>query len=159
MRRSFLQMAALVAVGSLVGLTYNALAPNGLPLRGGTAARLAQEGARMMSLQEVRYYLQQPGTVIVDARSSEEFELGHIPRALNVPADNFAPYYAKVAPELQKAKLIIVYCSGGSCGTSEELAKELIAKGYSDNRVAVFHDGLPGWMRANLPIERGTYKP
>ncbi len=156
MRRSFVQMLVLVAVGAVVGIGYNALSPKGIPLKGGTKARLAQEGARMVDLAEVRYYLKEPGTLLVDARSPEEFELGHIPGAVNLPADQFKPYFPKVEARLRKAKLIIVYCSGGSCGMSEELASELIKAGFGDNEVAVFSGGLPGWMRAKLPVETGT---
>jgi rhodanese-related sulfurtransferase len=155
MRRSLIQMFALVAVGAVVGIGYNALSPKGIPLKGGTKARLAEQGARMVDLQEVRYYLKQPGTLLVDARSPEEFRLGHIPGAVNLPADQFAPFYPKVRARLEKAKIIIVYCSGGSCGTSEELAMELIKAGFVEKRVAVFSGGLPGWMRAKLPIETG----
>lgn len=155
MRKSLIQMMVLVAVGAAVGLGFNAVSPKGIPVKGGKEARLAQEGARMMDLQEVQYYKDQPGTLFVDARSIYEFKLGHIPGALNLPADNFDPVFPKVAQQLKKAKLIIVYCSGGSCGTSEEVAKKLIEKGFTENRVAIFADGLPGWMGANLPIRNG----
>lgn len=156
MRRSVLEMLSLIVLGCVVGFAYNAVAPKGIPATGGTKARMAQEGARMMTLEEVRYFLQQPGTVLVDARSTYEYKLGHIPGALNLPADGFDPAFPKLQPQLKDAKLIIVYCSGGSCGTSEEVAKKLIQKGLTGNRVAIFQGGLPGWMEANLPIQTGA---
>lgn len=155
MRKSLVQMVILVVIGAAVGLGYNAVSPKGIPVQGGKQARLAQDGARMVNLDEVRYFKDQPGTLFVDARSIFEFKLGHIVGALNLPADNFDPVYPKVAAKLKQADLIIVYCSGDSCGTSEEVAKKLIAKGIQGNRVAIFSEGLPGWMGANLPIRTG----
>jgi rhodanese-related sulfurtransferase len=155
MRRKLVQMLMLVFLGSAVGLAYNAVSPKGIPLKGGSESRLAQKGARMMDLEEVRFYLEQPGTLMVDARSPEEFALGHIPGSLNLPADEYEAAYPKVAAKLKAAKLLIVYCSGGSCGTSEEVALKLLEGGYKENSVAIFADGLPGWMRAKLPIQQG----
>ncbi len=156
MRRGISQTIGLVTAGTLAGLLFNALSPMGLPLRGGKEVRLEQKGLRMVSLEEVRFYLDQGDTVLLDARSPEEYELGHIPGALNLPADSFEPVYPKVAPKLKGAALIIVYCSGGSCGTSEEVAEKLIERGYKDASLAVFADGLPGWMRAKLPLRNGS---
>ena len=154
MRRAALQMIALVFVGAGVGLTYNALSPSGLPLSGGSAARLEQQGTPMLTLDEVRYYLEQPGTSLIDARSAEEYQLGHIPGAFSLPFDTFDQAFPKVLPALKKAKRLIIYCSGGSCGTSEELAKKLQGQGFND--LFIFTDGLPGWMRAKLPVKSGT---
>jgi rhodanese-related sulfurtransferase len=154
MRRSLIQMTALVLFGVGVGLAYNAVSPKGLPLTGGTEARLAQQNTRMLTLEEVRYYLDQPGTILVDARSVEEYQLGHIPGAFSLPLDAFGADYPKVLPVLSKAKLVILYCGGGSCGTSEELAKKMRASGF-DGDLAIFEGGLPGWMRAKLPIHSG----
>jgi rhodanese-related sulfurtransferase len=153
MRRATLQMVALILVGAGVGLAYNALSPSGIPLTGGSAARLEQQGTPMLTLDEVRYYLQQPGTSLVDARSTEEYQLGHIPGALSLPLDSFDQAFPKILPALKRAKRLIIYCSGGSCGTSEELAKKLQEHGFND--LYVFTDGLPGWMRAKLPVKSG----
>ncbi len=155
MRRALLQMIVLSILGAGIGLAYNALSPKGVPVTGGTKARLAQQGTRMMTLDEVRYYMDQPGTLLVDARSAEEYQLGHIPGALSLPLDAFDATYPRVSPQLAKSKLLIIYCSGGSCGTSEELAKKLAEAGVGKD-LAIFADGLPGWMRAKLPVKSGT---
>lgn len=155
MRRTIFQMVILVAIGSALGLAYNAVSPGGIPVQGGKPQMWGEKGVRMMKLDEVQYYLQQPGTVLVDARSIYEYKLGHIPGALNLPVDNFDQVFRQVAPKLKPAKLVIVYCSGGSCGTSEEVAKKLMEHGLTGDRLAIFSDGLPGWMGANLPIKTG----
>jgi len=154
MRRTILQMLILSAFGAMVGFGYNAASPKGIPVKGGKEAILQQQGTRMLTTDEVKYYSQQPGTLMVDARSAEEYELGHIAGAMSLPLDKFDQAFMAVQPELRKSKLIVLYCSGGSCGTSEEVAKKLGEKGFKD--LAVYADGLPGWMRAKLPIRSGT---
>lgn len=154
MRRAILQMLILSALGAIVGFAYNAASPKGIPVKGGKKAILQQQGTRMLTTDEVKYYSQQPGTLMVDARSGEEYELGHISGAVSLPLDKFDQALPPIQPELRKSDLIIIYCSGGSCGTSEEVAKKLDEKGFKN--LAVFADGLPGWMRAKLPITRGT---
>ncbi len=154
MRRAILQMLALVFLGTAVSFAYNAASPKSVPISGGKQAILQQQGTRMLTTDEVKFYAQQPGTLLVDARSFEEYELGHIKGALSLPLDSFDKDFGAVAPQLRQAKLIIVYCSGGSCGTSEELAKKLQESGLRG--LAVYSDGLPGWMRAKLPIASGA---
>lgn len=155
-RKSFLQMLVLIVMGTVIGLVYNTISPQSIPLRGGQEARLEQQGARTIDLEEVRYYLEQPGVVLIDARSPEEFSLGHIPKAENLPDEEFKSFFPKLKSKLMTADLIIVYCSGGSCGSSEDLALKLLNEGIGESRIAVFSGGLPAWMKAKLPIERSA---
>lgn len=154
MRRAILQMLILGALGAIVGFAYNAASPKGIPVKGGKEAILQEQGMRMLTTDEVKYYSQQPGTLMVDARSAEEYELGHISGAVSLPLDMFDQAFVAAQPEIRKSKLIVIYCSGGSCGTSEEVAKKLAEKGIKG--LAIYADGLPGWMRSKLPITNGT---
>lgn len=156
MRRAIIEMAAIVALSSLVGISYNALAPQKkrVAVTATREDRAAAQGVQTLTLEEVRYYLdQQKGTVVVDARAPEEYGLGHIPNSLNLPVEGFESAYQKGLARLKKAPMVIVYCSGGSCNTSHEVAALLQQKGVKN--LAVFGDGLPGWMKAKLPIKAG----
>ncbi len=154
MKRCIIQMFVLVAVASAIGLAYNALSPSSVSLTKGREAPMESVGIQMMTLDEVQYYLDQGNTFLVDARSPEEYSLGHIEGALNLSAEDFEGHWKVLKPTLKKADMVITYCSGGSCGTSEEVALLLQKKGLKG--VAVFVDGLPGWMKAKLPIKSGT---
>ena len=57
----------------------------------------------------------QPGVVVVDVRSPEEFASGHLPGALNinVEADDFADRIAQLDPATQT----LVYCRSGRRST------------------------------------------
>jgi rhodanese-related sulfurtransferase len=54
--------------------------------------------------------------------------------------------------EADKNQLIVVYCAGLFCHSSERVQKELVAKGYT--RVYVFPGGWPAWIEAGLPQEK-----
>ncbi len=153
MRRAFFQMMALVILGTAVGFAYNAASPKGIPVKGGKEAVMEQQGTRMLTTDEVKFYRDEPGTLIVDARSAEEYELGHVAGAASLPLDRFDAVYPRLSKELAGAKMIIIYCSGGSCGTSEELAKKLAEKGIKN--LAIDTGGIPGWIKAKLPIKSG----
>ena len=158
MKHYFLQSLLILFLGAIFGLVYNALSPSGIPLF--AAQETAIAGFRIMTTDEVMLYMKEKkeSLVIVDARSPEEFSLGHIPGAINIPDTDVESAFPKYQEKLKKAELIIVYCSGGSCGSSEEVASQLIKKGISVSKVAVHQDGLPGWIRAKNPLEFGNKK-
>jgi rhodanese-related sulfurtransferase len=157
MKKFLLQALILVVAGSAIGIFYNAVSPDGISVI--AAENKTVTGFRMMTTEEVQVYLKEGSSVVmVDARSPEEYALGHIPGAINIPEGQVELNFRKFEKLLKQASLLIIYCSGGSCGTSEEVAKELIAKGISNSKVAVDQDGLPGWIRTKNPIETGEQK-
>lgn len=158
MKHYFVQALVILVLGSIFGLVYNALSPSGIPLFAAQDATVT--GFKLMTTDEVMLYMKEKkiSIIVVDARSPEEFGLGHIPGAINIPDTDVENYYNKYQDRLKKAELIIVYCSGGSCGSSEEVASQLIKKGIPVSKVAVHQDGLPGWIKAKNPIEFGDGK-
>ncbi len=156
MKKYILQSLIILTVGAVLGVVYNFLSPAGLPLFAAQDKSVA--GFKMMTTDEIKLYLQEKGNdiLIVDARSPEEYSLGHIPGAINIPDTAFEEHFNKHLNKIKKAQLIVVYCSGASCGSSEEVASQLIKKGISPSKVAVDQDGLPGWIRSKNPIEFGT---
>ncbi len=86
-------------------------------------------------------------SVLVDLRSSEEYELGHITGAINIPAykDKNTPDYGAVErilgefKKLSKDKEIIMYCYSTACMTSRKIGKLL-----ADNGIYAKHLNI-GW--------------
>lgn len=151
MKKGVVQMFLIALVGSLAGLGYNAVSPKKVPLI--PAEKQTAKGFQMVGTDEVKYYTAEQGARVVDSRSREEFSLGHIPGAVCLPDDDFDATFPKLQGELAKAPYLILYCSGGSCATSEHLADKLVAKGIPAERILIYGDGFPGWMRAKNPIE------
>ncbi len=92
--------------------------------------------------------------LFLDAREADKYKEGHIPGSLNFSAlemDKFAPL---VMPKLtDKNQEMIVYCNGGDCTLSLELAQTLIEQGFT--QVKVFEGGWPEWKKAAYPFQTG----
>jgi len=66
------------------------------------------------------------GAVLLDVRTPEEFAIGHIDGALNIPIDDLG---ARIAELADKDNPVIVYCRSGS--RSAQAAKTLEKAGFS----------------------------
>lgn len=90
------------------------------------------------------------GTVtILDVRPPDEFALGHLPGALNVPVRALE---ARLS-EFKRSKEIIAYCRGPYCVLSYEAVAALRKRGFSVHRL---EDGFPEWKAAGLPVAIGN---
>ncbi len=83
---------------------------------------------------------------ILDVRPPDEFGLGHLPSAVNIP---LAELEARLA-ELDPAREIVAYCRGPYCVLSYEAVAALRARGFTAHRL---EDGFPEWRAAGLPVE------
>ena len=84
--------------------------------------------------------------VILDVRPEDEYGLGHLPGALNVPLRQLEQRLS----ELPRKREVIAYCRGPYCVLSFEAVAALRARGF---RVRRFEAGFPEWKAAGLPIE------
>jgi rhodanese-related sulfurtransferase len=85
---------------------------------------------------------------ILDVRPEDEFALGHVPGALNIPLRELETRIA----ELDPAQEIVAYCRGPYCVLSYEAVALLRARGFTTRRL---EDGLPEWRAAGLPVVPG----
>lgn len=83
---------------------------------------------------------------LLDVRPQDEFELGHLPGAVNMPLAELE----RRLSELPKDQEIVAYCRGPYCVLSFEAVARLRASGY---RVRRLEDGFPEWKAAGLEIE------
>ena len=77
-----------------------------------------------------------------EASSRSLYIEGHIPTAINIPADAFA----SASSVLPKEKKIIVYCNTGS--RSHRAYKKLIQFAYPD----IYQTLLTDWKEASMPL-------
>ena len=68
------------------------------------------------------------GYIIIDARTQEEYDEGHIPGAILIPEYEIAARAEKELPD--KDQLILVYCRSGR--RSKIAAAELVKLGYTN---------------------------
>ncbi len=93
-----------------------------------------------ITLNEIREYARNESAMIVDARGPGDFALGHVNGALNMPPGqedrNMGELWQRVAP----SELIIVYCNGPRCNSSDLVREYLVSQGFMNVRVF-----KPGW--------------
>ena len=89
------------------------------------------------------------GTVtVLDVRPEDEFALGHLPGAVNIPLRSLETRLS----ELDLSQEIVAYCRGPYCVLSYEAVAALRARGFKVRRL---EDGLPEWRAAGLPVIAG----
>ena len=82
---------------------------------------------------------------VLDVRPPDEFALGHLPGAVNIPLRELAARLAELDPALE----IVAYCRGAYCVLSFEAVAALRARGFKVRRL---EDGFPEWRAAGLPV-------
>src|SRR5260221_1532144 len=86
---------------------------------------------------------------ILDVRPEDEFALGHLPGAVNMPLRELEMRLAEFNP----AQEIVAYCRGPYCVLSYEAVAVLRARGVKARRL---QDGFPEWRAAGLAIVTGA---
>jgi rhodanese-related sulfurtransferase len=146
--------ALLVCLSIFMGLLHNyVFSREGIGLtQNPLQAVSGLEEARFIGLDEAKAKWAQDA-FFIDARAEVFFtHEGHIRGALSLPYEDFDDVYPRLKDELPpKDREVVCYCSGFGCEESAELAKLLMARGYST--VFVYEGGWPEWLEAGLPVE------
>lgn len=102
---------------------------------------------KVISHNEVIRLMNTDEAVVVDLRSLEEFQRGHIIGSVNVlPSEIKNQNVGKIESHKEKA-IVLVDINGVSAPTSAAL---LTKQGF--NRVFVLKEGISAWAGANLPL-------
>ncbi len=96
--------------------------------------------------------------LFIDARTKPEFDTVHVKGAVNI---SYMDFYQKSVPEkteimkkFGKSGIIVVYCNGGTCEVSIDLAYEIAKLGY--NNVSIYKGGIKEWENSGYPVERSV---
>jgi rhodanese-related sulfurtransferase len=106
----------------------------------------ARDALEPVSRDELVARLRDDLVTVLDVRPEDEFALGHLPGALNIPLAELEQRLG----ELPKSREVVAYCRGPYCVLSFEAVAALRARGY---RVRRLEDGYPEWKAAGLPFE------
>ena len=102
-----------------------------------------------VSREDLLRRLREGAVTVLDVRPEDEFALGHLPGALNIP---LRALEARLS-ELNPSQEIVAYCRGPYCVLSYEAVAALRARGFKVSRL---EDGLPEWRAAGLPVITGN---
>ena len=87
------------------------------------------------------------GWVLIDSRSQESWDQGHVPGAVHLPTREIAARAASVVPE---GVAVVTYCWGPGCNGATRAALEFAKLGYP---VKEMIGGFEYWTREGLPVE------
>lgn len=104
-----------------------------------------------VSRKELLRRLRRKSVAVLDVRPEDEFALGHLPGAMNIPLRVLKARLSELDPSLE----IVAYCRGPYCVLSYEAVATLRARGFKARRL---EDGLPEWRAAGLPVVVGGPK-
>lgn len=109
----------------------------------------ARDELEPVSREDLLRRLRDGLVTVLDVRPEDEFKLGHLPGALNIPL----PALERHLADLPHDREIIAYCRGRYCVLSFEAVATLRARGFIVRRL---EDGFPEWKAAGLPIESAS---
>lgn len=88
--------------------------------------------------------------VVIDARSEEVYQAGHITGAISFPHRTMN---AESTAQLDRSKVYITYCDGIGCNGSTKAALKLASLGF---QVKELIGGLDFWKRDGHPLTWGA---
>ncbi len=101
----------------------------------------SRDGLEPIGRDELLRLARRGETVVIDVRPAKEYEAGHIPGAINIPAGELPRRLA----ELPQDKEIVAYCRGPYCVLAFDAVETLRRSGYRARRL---EDGWPEWQAA-----------
>lgn len=124
MRRCYRLLSALVLViALLLSACSQAGADSSTSLGSG-----AEESGHTITAEQGKKLMQEGQVVVVDVRTAEEYQQGHIPGAINLPNEEIGDVQPEALPDLDAP--LILYCkSGVRC---KEAVVKLLKLGYTD---------------------------
>lgn len=107
----------------------------------------ARDGLKPVSRDELIDMLHDELVTVLDVRPEDEFAVGHLPGALNIPVSKLEGRLDELPPKQE----VIAYCRGPYCIFSLDAVAMLRSRGYQVRRL---EDGYPEWKAAGLPVEK-----
>ena len=91
--------------------------------------------------------------LIMDARETDAYVAGHLAGAISLPYNDALDDPNRAKRLDSGGRAIVVYCDGGACTLSMDLASLLVSSGK--RRVLVYEGGYPEWREAGYPVASG----
>lgn len=103
-----------------------------------------------VSLQDFYRELLADAFLLVDLRPRDEYEAGHIPRSVNLPARELESLEFK---RLGNGRPVVAYCRGPWCSMAMQGVQKLNDSKVTTSRLG---SGIIEWQAQNLPLSMGT---
>ena len=147
MNRQSVIIIALI-IGFFAAAPANADEPKWMQTKTKELVDQARAATKHISIQDLKKAIDEEADVIIlDVRTPKEYEVAHIPDAVNVPRGLLEFSIWSLVPDQQET--LYVYCKTGA--RAALAAKVLNDLGYA-NAIAVDTGGLE-WVKAGYPVQ------
>jgi ArsR family transcriptional regulator len=106
----------------------------------------ARDQLEPVNAEQLVVRLRERTVTLIDVRPEDEYGLGHIPGALNIPLRQLEKHLSK----LPRDQEVVAYCRGPYCVLSFEAVAALRSLGFNVRRL---EEGFPEWKASGLPVE------
>lgn len=159
----------------LISIGYNSLSPNGIPVIIQTSQIIIGEEIHKIPIFRSRNFtvnrsqnvyeitpvdvasaqelFHQTEPIFIDARNFEEYKLGHIPGAINIPVESLESFELDM-PELDLLQSFVTYCNDPDCDLSMEVAIWLQDQGFTN--IYYFPAGWTEWVKRGNQVSKGA---
>lgn len=102
-----------------------------------------------ISTRQAKRLLDEKRATFIDARRSDQYAKGHIKGAINVYAYEVGNHVGDILG-IPKDRQIVIYCDGGACEMSHDLADEL-KKNFGFTKIVIYQGGWEEWSKTDYP--------
>jgi rhodanese-related sulfurtransferase len=141
------QCTLLCVAGGAVGMLYHFGKSDGLLANGAATAALqnAYWGTFIPRISgRSAQKLMRSDVVLIDARLAQDYERGHVDRAISIPVDANDAIWRERTALIPKDTRIIVYCQSARCRFAEDVSVRLMAAGFDG--ICIFRGGWNEWV-------------
>jgi rhodanese-related sulfurtransferase len=120
-----------------------------------SAIKIAHPEVPRIAARDVKQMIaRNADVVIVDTQPAENYEMWHIPTAVNIPyiSTGNPTDREMMLVALPMEKLIVIYCLCEEGTDSAQMALELKRLGYDHDKVKVLEGGLIKWDEQGYPM-------
>jgi rhodanese-related sulfurtransferase len=109
---------------------------------------LMPRGRQATPLQATQMINRGKSTAVIDVRSADEFNAGHLRDAKNMPLADLAKRIGEL--DKNKVKTVILVCQSGA--RADKAARQLKSAGFED--IYTLEGGVNAWSAAGLPLSK-----
>jgi rhodanese-related sulfurtransferase len=147
LKTNLIGIMLLLGVSAVTAWVSYSLSPEPLTLEqfrvSPVEAAAGEAGVEIIDTVEARRFLESGSYLILDARTQQEYDQGHIPTAMPLPLREFESAFPQIAPMLESNTPLVVYCSGPLCDDGLHLILRLREAGFEGG--VLYLDGMEGW--------------
>ena len=109
---------------------------------------------RSVSVTQAKRMIEETASILIlDVRTTEEYEKNHLRAAVNLPLSYFPSWLTDLSTR-DRNKIILVYCQAG--GRSAKASDALVELGFTS--IYNMRGGIAEWIDAGYPIVNGTQR-